>query len=343
MKQRDSRFELLRIFSMFLIILSHYEFWGHSYMLNNLSGHFLKGLVVACYLTLGKTGAFLFVMITGFFIGNKNPYSIRKVISKAIYIWCYTIFYTILIAILILLLFKSVSINMKFWMQSFLPFLTDHYWFIDAYIVLMLMVPFVNIIIANVNKKTLIYYIILTAILGNAFTAFGNMSYTFTSSVGYILPSYLFGSYIRLYGIKLRNVWFKALLLYLIDIVCAALLYKFAAGVGVNNFYAGIFQFSIAGLIFIGTVHVDSFHSHTINAMASTVFADYLITENNFLRSTIWNFFSFNNVKSLFKINLIGIPVVLLILVCGFIIDHGRIYLFKKMGLHKVIDHLIIK
>ena len=41
--KRDSRFELLRIVSMFLIILSHFEGWGQGVRLTALNGHFLRG------------------------------------------------------------------------------------------------------------------------------------------------------------------------------------------------------------------------------------------------------------------------------------------------------------
>lgn len=51
--KRDSRFELLRIVSMFLIILSHFEGWGQSTRLIALNGHFLKG------------GGSRFLLITG--------------------------------------------------------------------------------------------------------------------------------------------------------------------------------------------------------------------------------------------------------------------------------------
>lgn len=60
-----------------------------------------------------------------------------------------------------------------------------------------------------------------------------------------------------------------------------------------------------------GVINQKAYHSKVINLFAKTVFAAYLITDNDYLRSTVWSFFSFRSVTELWKINLLGIPSVI--------------------------------
>lgn len=77
-----------------------------------------------------------------------------------------------------------------------------------------------------------------------------------------------------------------------------------------------------------GVINQKAYHSKVINLFAKTVFAAYLITDNDYLRSTVWSFFSF---RELWKINLLGIPSVILLLILVFVIDQIRIYVFRKI------------
>ena len=100
--KRDSRFELLRIISMFLIVIFHLEFNSQVWRSGTVSTY-PNVLYLASYLSLGKLGVYLFVMITGYFIGNKM-YSISKGIGKAFIIWWETLFYAVLETVSVLLL-----------------------------------------------------------------------------------------------------------------------------------------------------------------------------------------------------------------------------------------------
>lgn len=63
MGKRDSRFELLRIISMFLIIIYHYGLYGNW---NNSS---LKTQIFSPW---GQIGVSLFVLISGYFLSTQD-------------------------------------------------------------------------------------------------------------------------------------------------------------------------------------------------------------------------------------------------------------------------------
>lgn len=89
--KRDSRFEVLRIVSMFMILLFHYQYFSQPW---RLTGHhsFSFFLLPSAYLELGKLGVYLFVMITGYFVGN-SKWSLNKGAHKAVQVWLETFFY----------------------------------------------------------------------------------------------------------------------------------------------------------------------------------------------------------------------------------------------------------
>lgn len=337
--KRDSRFELLRIVSMFLIILSHFEGWGQSDRLTALNGHFLRGGIAASYLSIGKLGAFLFIMITGYFIGNKK-YSESKALSKALMVWSYAFYYSVLLLLLVILI-GIAPFSKQMLIQSIFPFFTNAYWFVDAYIILMLFLPYLNNIIISCTQKSLAHLIILLIITGNIMCQLGNIMFTTNSAFGYILPAYFIGAYLHKYGCYIYRPYVKAVLFYLIVILCSAIDYKYFAGARSGFFTDGPFQIIIAILIFVGVMNQETFYNKQINFFAKTVFAAYLITDNDYFRSTVWSFFSFHSVSNLLEVNLLGILSVILLLLLLFVIDQIRIFLFNKLKLKVFINKML--
>ncbi|MEE6647584.1 acyltransferase family protein [Limosilactobacillus pontis] len=284
---------------------------------------------------MGKLGAFLFIMITGYFVGHKE-YQEKRTLEKALQIWTYVFYYAIIISLLVVTL-RIAPFSRQMLLHSVFPFFTNAYWFVDAYIILMLLLPYLNKVIVSFSRASLIYLIILLVLLGNVMCQLGNTAFATNSTFGYILPAYFIGAYLKKYECHVRHPYIKALALYIIVIVCAGVSYKYFAGLRANFFTDGPFQTIIATLIFIGVINQKAYHSKVINLFAKTVFAAYLITDNDYLRSTVWSFFSFRSVTELWKINLLGIPSVILLLILVFVIDQIRIYVFRKISVSSLI------
>ena len=105
MKERDSNFELLRIFAMFLIVLFHvcgngvFSYWhNNSSQLDHINNFFCF-LMAAC----GEVGVTLFILISGYF-SCRQEFKLSKLFN--IY------FKTLVISISIFILFPIE--NQKF-------------------------------------------------------------------------------------------------------------------------------------------------------------------------------------------------------------------------------------
>lgn len=331
--KRDSRFELLRIMSMFLIVIFHLEFNSQVWRTGTVNTY-PNALYLASYLSLGKLGVYLFVMITGYFIGNKM-YPISKGIGKAFVIWCETLSYAVLVFLACLAL-NLISFSWHSLLVSFFPFLTDQYWFVDAYIVLMLLVPFINMVLQNLSRLQFLYLIVIVSILASLLSPINSLIFSSELQFGYLLPPYLIGAFIKKEQLRVNHPGIKFILVYLATITIASLFYYFNFSKYINIMYFGIFQLIMALYLFITFQSWSSFHyNKVINVMASTVFATYLITDNSLFKPILWgNHFFYNSNLGLVNIVGIGITVVLL-LGCG-VIDLGREFLFAKLQIPKM-------
>lgn len=69
-KQRNSNLELLRIISMFLIVLGHFA-WQTNWSVNNDTSLIRLG-AIHCLWIGGKLGVNLFILISGYFLINSK-------------------------------------------------------------------------------------------------------------------------------------------------------------------------------------------------------------------------------------------------------------------------------
>ena len=184
--KRNSSIELIRIIAMFMIVLSHSVTHGE-YETENV---FNK--IILDWFTLGNIGNHLFILISGYYLCEKVNYkSICKLISQ---VWCYS---------LIIFIFCSLfgyQYSFENILEVFFPVVFREYWFITAYIVLVLISPILNIFIKNVSKtsfKAILLVMVCMWIIIPTFTIFQ------TNLYGDVLPQfmliYLVGAYFRKY------------------------------------------------------------------------------------------------------------------------------------------------
>lgn len=283
--KRDSRFELLRIVSMFLIILFHFEYFSQTWRVGS-TNNFFDNLLIASYLPFGKLGVYLFIMITGYFVGSKQ-YSIKKSWNKVITIWSQTWFYSVII-FFILIGGGLLNFNVRQFISACLPFLTDQYWFVDAYIILLLLIPFINKCINSLSKSQLIYLIVIISFLASFLAPIKSEIFSSEIQFGYILPPYLIGAFLNKYEVKIKYAGLITIAIYCLVVLCAAVLYQTNHIKYINSLYFGIFELIMATLIFISLKNRSPFHNHIINMLAKTVFASYLITDNMFFKAVLW-------------------------------------------------------
>lgn len=162
MKQRDSRFELMRIIAMCMIVISHYSLYGNWQNIDEMQA--LETTRILSLDALGPIGAVIFFMITGYFYSVKDFENKRlKTFSKVKKVWLKTWCYSTLM--LIVSVYLKVGIDTNMLIKSVFPVVMNEYWFITCYILLMLLIPYIDIVLEILTKRQLQQLLILFLIL----------------------------------------------------------------------------------------------------------------------------------------------------------------------------------
>lgn len=297
---RDSRFELLRIGAMFLIVLCHvvvYNGWA----LEDAPG--VRGsLAIAVDQYGGQVGVSLFFMLSGYFLVGKPPR--RGRITKVL---VQTFLYSVACFIAAVALAPTgPAVSVRDWYMTFLPFLNDVYWFITAYVLMMAFYPFLNMLFEHCTGRSMLTFIALLLSLSVIpYVSFTGFRYNglFWTTVVYAVCGYCVGGWIRLYG---SRVWDRPAcrLPWVLVGGCAGfvLLAMFVHAAReqwgparffswqVRSIYGSfpLFAIEFAAMLLLWVARVSSDHgagehptlSRVINAVAASTFGVYLIHQN---------------------------------------------------------------
>lgn len=296
MKKRISKFELLRIIAMYLIVLHHSILHGAlnigAYQLMNKPVNAILLSFLECG---GKVGVFLFVLITGYFM-TYSKINFKKIIKLwlPIFFWSITLY-------LVMAKLTGCSLNTRSLIRSLFPIIFAQYWFMTAYFFMYLLIPVLNIVIKNINsKKKIIYFITIGIIL------IASSTHTlFKGNAGSMLLNfcivYCWGGLIRIYHSKInRSLNDKLLgvfiLLELIGIelpLIGFLLTGKEQLLKISNKFvvapSTLFVVLIAVTFFIYVSFWKDNYYPSINKIATTTFGIYLISDNDSVREYLWN------------------------------------------------------
>lgn len=204
-KNRNSNFELLRIFSMLMIIGHHLACHGvqhcldsDSYILYNQGSSFHQ-LFVNFLLPGGNVGVGLFFMLTGFFQVDKKKFSLLKLLIESFF---YGILLYIVFGATELIGIEHFSLSIKesfsFLAKSLLtPLSGGAWWFVSSYAMLLLLSPTINSFLEKLNKTGWIVTLIVAWLL---WYSFGSISGTDYYNVARGVLFYFFGACIKKYG-----------------------------------------------------------------------------------------------------------------------------------------------
>lgn len=344
-KLRDSRFESLRIIAMIMIVSCHfsgYGNWNHNINMSAFKNFFFQ--------PWGQVGVYLFIMISGYFLGGRK-YNVAQSINRVKPLWIKTIFYSYFI-LLFYLFMRIDSLNIKKIILLLFPIFTMRYWFMTCFIILMLLLPVINGMIRNVDKKELIFYIILfTAVsdiiplLSASFESMGSLW-----SVASLTTPFLISAFLKKYDIKIGKL--KSMCIFLVGIIFQYILMGLICisgnlsnssnsfesrigrlfSIGPWHFNAGIFPLITATGIFLFVLNLRTFYNKLINYLASSVLAAYLITTHplmiNWFNKRFVNIGQYQNSGFLLLIE-IGLSIVTVVCCC--LIDKIYIFLIRKI------------
>lgn len=296
MKKRISKFELLRIIAMYLIVLHHSIIHGALEIgTNQINAKPINAIILSFLECGGKIGVFLFVLITGYFM-IYSKISFKKLVQ----LWLPIFFWSVSLY-LIMSRVMGYSITIKDLIKSFFPIIFAQYWFMTAYFFMYLLIPLLNILVKNINSKIrMVYFISLGIIL------IATSTHTlFNENAGSMLLNfcvvYCWGGLIRIYHSKInRHLNLKLLgifsLFELIGIELPLICFLISGKTFLlrlsNKFIVApstLFMVLIAVTFFISATFWRDKYYPIINLIASTTFGIYLISDNNNVRQFLWN------------------------------------------------------
>lgn len=307
--------QLLRIVLMLMIVSLHYL--GHGQIITSVNIGTFNFYLVFILKSLCIIAVNTYIIITGYFMEGK-----RIRFKKVLEIEMLLLFYSLIICFIAVFIFKCK--DKKYIVESFFPFTSNMWWFASNYILLYIFIPILNFIINKLNK---FYFTLINILIMILIGIVPILNLDINMRAIYIfIALYFFGAYIKRYKINLnKNL---AIISYLVLVAIISILNIESAIIkkqilGEYWKYDNIFIIlaSIMFFIYFKNIKIKGERlSKLISTISSTTFSIYLIHDNPFIRSKLYNWLkveSFSNSKLLI-FNMI-IIVTLIFISCSII------------------------
>lgn len=348
MKVRQSNFELMRIISMFMILVWHIFLYGVNM---DTAAPNIK-LMFDFFRAIMVVHVNSFILVSGYFLVNSS-FKMSKLLKINDSVVFYKIVIYLIFAYLGLASVDSISI-----LRNFFPLDLENYWFIRIYMIMYIFSPFYNIFLNSISKSVHKKIIIIMFFLFSLISTFTNQEAVmdYTVSYGYSIVSFTFlyfiGAYFRKYPIdetylgKKYSSNFKQLIFVILFFVCA--LFNYSIHITSIQFlsHKGFLEY-IGNILFISFNQYDNpivlfqsicyfmifyyfnFSNKIINNISKTVFGIYLIHENLFIRRNMYGLFNFPELSTSKRVFVqIFFSAVIIFVLC-FIIDYIRQIIFN--------------
>ena len=345
--ERNYGIDLLRMISMFMVVVLHVINWGG--LQAQISPLTLKGeliwfIDIACWCAVN-----CYALISGYVgINAKHKY------SSIIQLWLQVLFYSLIgIGIHIgITLSHGGDISIKFLVSNAFPFLFEKYWYFTAYVLLFFFMPLLNYIVNNAPRRLLKSMVIPAIIF---FGCVGLLRGNYNSinsgfSVLWLAIMYMSGGYISKYNVFSNWSVKKSLIGYFVCILLAfasRIILALITSKVLGNYYRINFfieyqsPLMVAAAIFLFNafrkVNIKDKGKAFIRIVAPTSFGVYLIHENPIIRSLVITdkFIPYLSKPVYFMIGLIILTVLIIYISCV-LVDFLRIQLFKLLKIKQL-------
>ncbi len=222
-KKRQLNYELLRIIAMLMIVSLHYlskgEILGDPARNDMTVTGYVAWLIEAfCIVAVN-----VYVLISGYFGmdayesgGSEKELTFWKVLRKPLKIWKQVFFYSMLFGCGALIIGVQEFDLYQFFSYCF-PIVTEHYWFASSYVILCLIMPFLNAGISRLNQRETKYLLLGFLLVFSVSKTVIPMQLPW-DKYGYdslwFVVLYLTGAYLRRYGISVLYAKWTAAALY---------------------------------------------------------------------------------------------------------------------------------
>lgn len=296
--KRSSAFELMRIIAMFMVVLGHcmlataQNVEPYLGMIDNI-GWCVKAFTV-CAVNL-------FFLLTGYF-SKSSTFRLSKIFD----IWIKTIFYSFLIYVI--LSFATNSFKLSEGAEYLLPIFLKKYWYIQTYIVLALVMPFITYTLENIDLKKQTFLAVVLVVFFSIHPTFIKVAMTLDNSQGYGFiwgcSMLVIGHWLHRIQIEKRFFFRIPIAAYLTGYILASitifisnyLIVKYEIAQGVTsrgNFYAynslTVFVQSICLFCVFIRLSETMQCNKSINYLAGNILSAYLISGHPLLLGLLWS------------------------------------------------------
>lgn len=211
-KNRNLGIDLLRILSMYMVVILHVL--GQGGILDSTSWSSGQHIVSWTLEMAAYCAVNCFGLISGY-VGYQSEFRWSKLIS----LWLQVLFYSLGITLLFAFLIPGcvvLSSSGRF----VLPITTNLYWYISAYVGMLLFTPFLNMSIKNIDSKKVFAFVILFFILGITVPSIIDRHPFYLESrctTIWLSLLYLLGGFISKFKIDYKIIKHYALIIYIIS------------------------------------------------------------------------------------------------------------------------------
>lgn len=193
-KKRNTGLDLLRIVSMFMIVMLHVV--GEGGALSGTALFSSNWIFSWLFEAISVCAVNCYILISGYFLISSKELNRHKILRLALEVWGYSVVITIVSLIC------GLEGNWLSIINSFLPFYSKGYWFINSYIVLYLLHPYINRLLVRLDRDTyrkLVLTLVIIFSLLPMFTPFDAWCMDENNGYGVIwfVCLYIFAGYIR--------------------------------------------------------------------------------------------------------------------------------------------------
>lgn len=326
-EKRNYNLDIIRIFALFCVVSVHF-FYRNNFYEEIIQGKalFLSVIIRSFFMICVP----LFLILSGYLMNKKEPskkyfFGIKKILIQ--YLICSTICF-----IFNMFYFKTQFSLYNLFFGMFNYSNASYAWYVEMYIGLYLLIPFLNIIYNNIksrkDKQILLFILIIVTILPSIGTMFNfKMANILSTKIPsekllptywvnfYPITYYFVGCYLHEYKInisKLKNIIYIALSTLIFGIICIIVNYKNYFSWNLYQNYNSLFVFIISILVFILLLNIKPNNKkHKLLKHASdSVFCAYLLS--SIFDITFYNLFFKNtlNWPDKIKYMIILVPII---------------------------------
>lgn len=295
-KARESNFELLRILSMFMIVIWHIGTHGIANYVE--LSDFISGYTELLYYfirSLSVVAVSVYVMISGYFLSQS-----KFKISRLIRFFFEVSFFSIVIYLLNLFM-GNIDFSILLLVDSLLSIFSNEYWFVTVYFVMYALSPFMNQLIDHMHQKmhfNLLLVLFMFFCIWQFIEKIEVLGVNGGFGLVYFLFLYFLGSYINKYKFITKKITAKTyLILYITIAVLNTLIFIYGTNYNPELFIfkhiTRLYSYNSPLVLLMSYCIFQFFNnikiqSSLINLTSKYVFGIYLIHDNPLIREILW-------------------------------------------------------